>query len=104
LESFLNHVKNRLDQIGKYLKDKIINSYNLDSKKQKFGIDRNDFQSNNKAIILSKSKCKDQFSCNLMEYKEKGHYYLYEDEKLIVYEETALTHLSSCFVRIKCKK
>lgn len=83
---------------------KVIKSYTLKQEKQNLGIEDEDFISQKEAIILSKSTYKNQFLYELMEYQEKGHYYLYEDDRVIIYEETTPTHLSSCFLRIKDKK
>jgi hypothetical protein len=104
LNPFLFFVKNRLKEISGYFENKIIKSYILNQEKQKLGIEDKDFISQKEAIILSKSKYKNQFLYELMEYQEKGHYYLYEDDIVTIYEETTPTHLSSCFLRIKDKK
>jgi len=104
LAPFLFFVKSRLKEINGYFENNVIKSYNLNPEKRNFGIENEDFISRKKAIILSKSKYKNQFLYKLMKYQEKGHYYLYEDDRITIYEETTPTHLSSCFLRIKDKK
>ena len=104
LDPFLFFVKNRLKEINGYFENNSIKSYSLDPDKVNIGLEREDFTSEKEAIVLSKSKYRNQFLYELMEYQENGDYYLYEDDRISVYEETPPTHLSSCFLRIKDKE
>ena len=104
LDPFLFFVTNRLKEISGYFEDKIIKSYTLNSEKRNFGIENKDFISQKKAIILAKSKYKNQFLYDLMAYQEEGKYYLFEDDEIIIYDAITPTHLSSCFIKIKDRK
>ena len=99
LNPFIDYIEQRLIQIDNYFNESPIKSYVLDTNLPNFGMEL--IEPEDEIIISSKSKYKGKFLYNLMEYEKDGDYYKYEDDKLIVFEETTPTHYSSCFIKIK---
>lgn len=53
--------------------------------------------------IIRGYQYKNQFVCDLMEYKEEGHYYEYEDENIVLYSPTEINENGLFFFEIKKK-
>lgn len=76
----------------------------IDENKELFGFQPYEFITFLKGIsITSDYKYKNKFICDILNYEEKGHYYHYEDEDVILYSPTEITKKSTFFFELKNK-
>jgi hypothetical protein len=101
LTPFFTFLKNRFLEIEVSIKNSFYKAYEIDSSKKNLGIKDEMFDSKNETVVLARSKYKGEFLFDLMKYQKNGHYYEYEDDKLVIYEPTTPSFLSSCFLRKK---
>ena len=87
----------RLIQLNK----KKSQTYDLNTEEINFGISKEHFISDNRAIVSANSKYRGEFIFKLMKYDSNGHWYVFEDELLTIYDPTRPSPLSSCFIDLK---
>ena len=76
----------------------------IDINKELLGFQPYEFTSFLKGSSLIRGyRYKNQFVCDLMEFKEEGHYYEYEDENIILYSPTEINENGLFFFEIKKK-
>ena len=101
LKEFIQFTNKQLELRNNMLTDNKTRTYNLSNEMLNHGIRKQDFTSEKRAIVNSNSKYKGEYLFELMKYDANGHYYVYEDDYLAIYDATRPTPLSSCFIDLK---
>lgn len=79
----------------------MIKSFRLDTKRPDLGVSREAFTSPFTALIMSSSTYKESTVFELMNFKEAGRTYEYEDDRMVVFSASAPTLQASVYLKFK---